>query len=151
MEYFVLKGQKGNPIPQIINWRGKLDIRKLTRKTYKELPQYMVLDMKLGTDFFYPDILGEPIFLVSREVMEIIKMYEESMPFLYVALFDTEKKESKSYYCPVLEESNVGHKGVIYQIRKNYEREVRARLDLVESMLSRGATGIELEALEEDA
>ena len=145
MEYFILKGQKGNPIPQIINWHGKLDIRKLTRETYKELPQYILLDMKLGDAFFYPDILAEPIFLVSREVMEIIKMYDEGMPFLYIALFDTEKEESKSYYCPVLEESSAGHKGAIYQIRKNHEREIRVRIDLVESMLSRGATGIELQ------
>lgn len=36
--YLTLISQKGNPIPQIVNWYGKLDIRNVNRKDYKKSP-----------------------------------------------------------------------------------------------------------------
>lgn len=141
MEYFTLTSQKGNPIPQIKNWFGKIDVRKLNRNEYKELPKFILLDMKTGTDICYPDILTEPFFLVSREAMGVIRMYEEDMPFLFFALFDTEQEESASYYCPILEEDN--KKAAIYR-EGNRGHEIKIRLDLAESLLLRGASGMEL-------
>ncbi len=141
MEYFTLTVQKGNPIPQIQSWYGKIDVRKLNRKEYKELPKFVLLDMKTGTDIYYPDILTEPFLLVSREAMGVIKMYEEDMPFLFFALFDTKKNESASYYCPILEEDN--EKAAIYR-EKKWGHKIRIRLDLAESLLLRGAGGMEL-------
>lgn len=143
MEYFTLTSQKGNPIPQIKNWFGKIDVRKLNRKEYKELPKFILLDMKAGTDVCYPDILTGPSLLVSREAMEVIRMYEGDMPFLFFALFDTEHDESASYYCPILEEDN--EKAAIYR-EGSTGHEIKIRLDLAESLLLRGASGMELSA-----
>ena len=78
--------------------------------------------------------------MVSKEALEVIRMYETDMPFLLFALFDTEKEESKSYYCPILETDN--KKAAIY--RKMPENEIKIRLDLAESLLIRGAGGMEL-------
>ena len=44
-EYYVLTAQNGNPIPRVVNWYGKLDVRKLNRKDYRELPAHILLDM----------------------------------------------------------------------------------------------------------
>ena len=44
--------------------------------------------------------------MVSKEALEVIRMYESDMPFLFFALFDGEKEESASYYCPILENQN---------------------------------------------
>ena len=102
--FLVLNSQKGNPIPHVVNWYGKLDTRKVNRESYLELPKHLLLDMRIGTDVIYPDILADPILLVSREALEVIHMYVRKMPFLHVALFDIEKGEGVSYYCPILAE-----------------------------------------------
>lgn len=147
MEYFVLKPQWGNPSPEITSWYGKLDVRKLTREHYKELPQNFLLDMKTGMDILYPDILMVPFFLVSREVRNVIRMYDEDMPFLHVILFDARQGEDAFYYLPILAEENEGCREVIYCTWSREQREIRIRLDLAESLLARGAEGIELEKI----
>lgn len=144
MEYFLLKTQSGNPVPQICSWYGKLDERKLTRQHYKELPGCVLLDMKTGMDILYPDMITEPFLLVSKGVMDVIKMYEKDMPFLFAALFDTDKGESVSYYLPILAEGNEEYGEAIYRIKNKNRWEIRLRLDLAESLLARGAEGMEL-------
>lgn len=144
MEYFLIKTQSGNPIPQICSWYGKLDERKLTRQHYKELPGCVLLDMKTGMDILYPDMVTEPFLLVSKGVMDVLKMYEKDMPFLFTALFDTDKGESVSYYLPILAEGNEECGEAIYRIKNKNRWEIRLRLDLAESLLARGAEGMEL-------
>ncbi len=122
MEYLVLKTQNQNPIPCVSSWFGKLDERKLTLKSYKELPRYFLLDMKTGTDVFYPDILTEPFLMV---------------------LFDIDKNESVSYHLPILAEGDENCQRAVYRVRKKDRWEIRVRLDLAESLLYRGAEGIE--------
>ncbi len=142
-EYFILSGQSGNPIPRLESWYGRLDVRKLTREAYRELPDRVMQNMKTGTDILYPDILFAPFLLVSREAMNVIWMYEEEMPFIFAALFDTDKGESASYYIPILaEKEECGE--ALYRVKKRDGWEVRIRLDLAESLLRRGAEGMEL-------
>lgn len=145
LSQFVLKGQKGNPIPRIVNWYGKLDIRKLNRKEYRKLPQYVLLEMETGVDILYPDMLFEPVFLVSSEVMELLVNYDENIPFVFVALFAVDQGESASYFCPILEESEEVQDKPIYRLIKGKKSEIRIRLDLAESLLSREVIGIALE------
>lgn len=146
MEYFKLTSQRGNPIPDIVNWYGQMDVRKLNRNDYKELPKFFLLDMKIGTDILYPDILTYPVLMVSRDAMEVIRMYAEDMPFLYVALFAKGIGETASYYCPILEDNK--EEAVIYRVKKLDGYEIRIRLDLAESLLSRGAIGLSLTRLQ---
>lgn len=59
-------------------------------------------------------------------------------------LLDTEKEESKTYYCPVLADNNVEQKEVLYRVKKLEGYEIRICEELAESLLSRGAIGLEL-------
>ena len=147
LSQFVLKSQKGNPDPRIMNWYGKLDIRKLNRKEYRELPSEVLLEMETGMDILYPDVLLEPVFLVSGEIMELLVHYDEDIPFLFMALFAVDKEESASYFCPVLEESREVQDKPIYRLLKEEGSEIRLRLDLAESLLARGAIGLALEEI----
>ena len=143
---FVLKSQPGNPIPLIVNGYRKLNIRKLNRKEYKELPPYVFFEMKTGMDILYPDILMEPVFLVSREVMELLVQYDESIPFLFIAMFEEEKEESVSYFCPILEEEEKVQDKPLYRLSKEEGRsEIHIRLDLAESLLAREIIGAAFE------
>lgn len=149
MEYFTLTSQEGNPIPRIINWYGKIDVRKLNRQDYKQLPQFILLDMKNGTDILYPDIFTFPFFMVSRQVMEVIRLYQEDMPCIYIALFDTEKGESASYYLPILMDGSLISDEAIYRIQMWERSEIRICIDLAESLLARGAVGLNLNRIDQ--
>lgn len=144
MEYFQLKTQRGNPIPEICSWFGRLDERKLTRERYKELPEYFLLDMKTGMDILYPDVITEPLLLVSRGVMDVLKMYDKDMPFLFAVLYDTSRGESISRYLPILAEGDEKCQEPVYRIKNKNQWEIRIRMDAAESLLARGAEGMEL-------
>ena len=142
--YLTLTAQKGNPVPQIVNWYGKLDVRNVNRKDYRKIPAPLMLEMRTGVEVVYPDIMTFPLLLVSEEAMEVILLYNKKMPFFFVALFDTLKEESASNYCPVLPEEAVGGTEALYWIRRREGDELRICEELAESLLERGAVGMEL-------
>lgn len=145
-KFFSLIAQKGNPIPQIVNWYGKLDVRKVNRHNYKSMSEHLFLEMRTGMDVVYPDILTMPVLMVSEEAMEVIKLYVEGMPFLLIILFDEVREESKAYYCPVLEEVEEGEMGreALYRVKHPDLYEIMLCEELIESLLDRGVTGMEL-------
>ncbi|ANU46799.1 hypothetical protein ADH76_31635 [Enterocloster clostridioformis] len=163
MKYFKLINRENHPFPRIINWNHSLDIRKLNRRDYQSLPPFILLNMETGLDAFLPDILISPFLLVSRNVMEVIALYDSDIPFRFAALFDTEHGESAGYYCPILAEEECVAADIssgrgelrldrermtdlpLFLVRRGDRRETLLRLDLAESLLGREATGIELQ------
>lgn len=143
-KYLTLTVQKGNPLPQVINWYGKLDVRKLNRQEYREISGRLLLEMRTGIDAIYPDIMIDPVLMVSEEAMEIISLYDSRMPFVFLVLFDNRKEESMSYYCPVLADDNAGQEEVLYRIKRGNGYEIRICEELAESLIGRGAVGLEL-------
>ena len=143
-KYLTLTFRKGNPVPQVVNWYGKLDVRNVNRKDYKKIPAPLMLEMKTGVDVVYPDVMILPVLMVSEEAMEVILLYDRQMPFFFLALFDMEKEESVSYYCPVLAEDADGGKEALYRIKRREGYEIRICEELAESLLERGAVGMEL-------
>lgn len=143
-KYLTLTAQKGNPVPQIINWYGKLDVRNVNRNDYKKIPTPLMLEMRTGLDAVFPDVMTSPVLMVSEEAMEVILLYDRQMPFFFLALFDTLKEESVSYYCPVLAENESGGKEALYQIKRQKGNEIRICEELAESLLERGMVGMSL-------
>lgn len=145
-EYLMLDAQKGNSLPDIVNWYGKLDVRYLNRADYRKLPKYIILDMKTGEDTVYPDIITKPALMVSAEAMEVIWRYQPGFPSVFIVLFDTAREESVSYCCPILEEGEEAQKKgeVLYKVHTDKESGLRIRLELAETLLGYGAAGMEL-------
>lgn len=143
-KYLTLFSQKGNPVPQIVNWYGKLDVKNVNRNNYKKIPSPLMLEMRSGMDVFYPDVLTSPIMMVSEEAMEVIRLYDSRMPFFFLALFDPAREENISYYCPVLAEDDGGGKEAIFRIKWGDGYVIKICEELAESLLERGVTGMEL-------
>lgn len=142
--YLTLITQKGNPIPQIINWYGKLDIRNVNRKDYKKIPKPLILEMRTGVDAIYPDIMTSPILMASEEAMEVILLYDKQMPFFFLVLFESEKGKSITYYCPILAEGSNNDTEAIYYIKLQERNEIKICEELAESLLERGVIGMGL-------
>ena len=79
--YLHLTAQQGNPIPRVTGWQGILDVRKLNRHDYRSLPAHLLLKMETGVDTIYPDILIDPVLLVSEEAMEVSAFMTGRCPF----------------------------------------------------------------------
>ena len=162
LKYFILTNEEKNPLLQIININQSIDVRKLNRKEYQTMPSYVLLNAKLGIDGIFPDIIEKPVFLLSRAAMEVTGLYDSNIPFLFFVLFDTDKEECASYFSPVLEEEDClaqkpgpGQRELIldrskmtgnplFRIRTGTESAVIIRMDLAESLLERGAIGLNL-------
>ncbi|MGL5437593.1 MAG: hypothetical protein ACRDBO_19765 [Lachnospiraceae bacterium] len=149
MKYFIMSDEGQNPFPWIINWSQRVDIKKLTRDKYLELPSFIMLDMKLHEDGILPDIITSPFPLFSKIVMEVVNLYDSTIPFQMMALFDIEGKKSCVYYCPILleEQNPMRYELPLFQIRVKGAKKTIIRLDLVESLLERKAMGIELKEI----
>ena len=162
MKYFTLTNGDKNPFPQILNWSQSVDVRKLTRDEYQKIPPFIQLNAKLGMDGIFPDVIVKPFLLLSRSTMEVTALYDPDIPFLFFVLFDTEKGECASYYCPVLEEEEClakqpgpGQREIVldrekisraplFRVRTGTESTVLIRMDLAESLLEREAIGLKL-------
>ncbi|RKJ31701.1 hypothetical protein D7X25_35630 [bacterium 1XD42-8] len=78
--------------------------------------------------------------------MELLVQYDESIPFLFIAMFEEEKEESVSYFCPILEEEEKVQDKPLYRLSKEEGRsEIHIRLDLAESLLAREIIGAAFE------
>ena len=162
MKYFILTNGDKNPFPQILNWSQSIDVRKLTRDEYQKMPPFIQLNAKLGMDGIFPDVIVKPFLLLSRSAMEVTSLYDPDIPFLFFVLFDTEKGECASYFCPVLEEEEClarppgpGQREIVldrkkirgvplFRVRTGIESAVVIRMDLAESLLERKSVGVEL-------
>ncbi len=162
MKYFILTNGDKNPFPQIINWSQTIDVRQLTRDEYQKMPPFIQLNAKLGMDGIFSDVIAKPFLLLSRPAMEVTALYDSAIPFLFFVLFNAEKGECSSYFCPVLEDEDclVKMPGVrqcelildrqkmrgipLFLVRNGLESHTIIRMDLAESLLEREIVGLEL-------
>ena len=114
------------------------------------------------------DIISSPIFMVSREFANIIRMYCPWMRFKYLVLFDERNKRTASYQIPCLPEidcldgdselsrdGNVIRKGIlqggrtggtcIFRLKGAGGRYVMVDLALAESVYRREVKGMDIE------
>lgn len=162
MKYFMIVKAENNPFPEIVNWNRSLDVRLLCRQSYRSLPPFLMLDMRLDLDAYMPDILVSPFLLLSREAMETVILYDQELPFVFAALFDTKQGVCGSYYCPVpedvdciaersgngeirvlLEQGQIGGRA-LFRVTVQDKKRAVIRMDLAESLLARDITGLEL-------
>lgn len=146
VKYFILENDEKNVMPRVINWYGQINPRYLCMEKYNKLPERVILDMELGRNFVYTDIITNPFLMVSKEAWQVISIYQD-MPFIGAILFDVKNVGQAFYYIPVLprvkslERRDIG-KQVLFKLDTIAENRIYIRIDLVESLLSRNAIGI---------
>ena len=167
MKYFLLETDKRNHIPYSINKNRAIDIRNINRENAYRIPNCTVVEMDVPWEVFFPDILSEPIFMVSERCAVVIEMYQPETIFKTIYLLQSESGMSRTYFLPILEsigclrdETKVSRGGKelleivlhkelisqksIFRIAGFDHPYVIGRLDFVESILRRGIEGIKL-------
>lgn len=165
MKHFILEQGNGyNRNPAIKEWYGKMDLRSLRLKAVDPKQRFM-FHVTATENTFYPDIMMEPVFMVSEAARDIMAIYVKQAFYKEVFLLDPEKDEGHVYYIPFLpvidclecREGMKGEKNREYvvdgekiQNRDIVEADMQDRqyiivsLDFAESVLRRGLTGIGL-------
>ena len=172
MKYFLIRTEMtNNPLPQITDWFKQIDPRDITPERAGNIPQRLQLNVNNGAEAVFSDILSMPGYLVSSTVYTVMKLYEPYMQSRQIMLCDRLAQKIELYHLPILPvcdcllpESELSRdkskviNGVI-DLEKTQRRpflklggvtntHIAFRLDVVESILRRGAKGIKLTELE---
>ena len=171
MRYFALDIHAAYTPPRLTKWHGILDQKTVRDKKRNLIPKYTLFQIENHMQTVFTDILFHPCFMVSKKVMDVIKLYEPSLRFERVALSDQVAKKIFVYYIPILEEldvltgnsrvandkctleyieidgKKVKHKA-IFQLENNGKIYVLVHLDLIESLLRRKAIGVDLKVVD---
>ena len=162
MKYFIInENKKITNIPQIINWTKVINPLYLKYGDYHKIAKRNLINIKSDKSTIFPDLIFHPFFLISKEVKEVLDMFEPNQVYKEVVLLDGENELMKLYYLPVLREYNCMAEGTEYNLDKSIIRHgildtskiedkcifkvanvknshIIARLDFVESILRRG-------------
>ena len=166
MRYFLIEQDEAYvDAPIIINWFEKLDVRKIKKGLSYEIPYRMSLDVRPDKEIYFTDIVSKPFFLYTEIVKQAVSIYEPQMPHKQIMLADKKNFLSELYFMPILEivdclsdetildtdGSIIGivelnHTKIpdlsIFKLAGISGRSIIVRLDLIESILRRGAKGI---------
>jgi len=171
MKYYIMEMDERNKCPYNINSNQGVDVRLLSREQLKDIPAWSVVGMTLPDEGFFPDLICSPWIMMSESCARAVMAYQPDIQIREMELLDRER-EINRIYCfilldkvdclsdkteynsignrilrPVLDREKIGGR-VIFRVA-GYERKcVVGRMDLVESLLRRGAAGIRLEETE---
>lgn len=175
MKYFLLKTHPAYTIaPDIINSFLTFHPRYRNPGESYQLPDRYLLEIQPNADTVFTDIISSPYLLVSQLVKAVIRLYHPKMIFKEIVLVEAKNDLAEVYYMPILPLVNCLHAssqcnidcsvikhGVLDKSMLNDQKIFRigdaysangpyyvVHLDLAESILRRGARGIELKPLD---
>ena len=168
MKYFIAEQEASYfHVPRPVNWFGKIAPDKVHKDTHQDMPNYTALPIEADEQVEFLDVIFHPVFAVSDQVQQVLKLYEPNMVWKELMLYDKKNKLVQLYHVPMLwdmacltdkSKENLG-KGQCADIQINQlglrdksifllasvqKRYVVMRLDLVESLLRRNVTGLHL-------
>ena len=171
MKYFLISTEmNNNPMPQITDWYERIDPRDITPERAGNIPDWTLFATE-GDEVVFSDILSIPGFLVSSMVHDVLRLYNPYIQSRQIVLLHKDVQTPQLYFLPIFQtcncllpeselnkdKSKVVH-GVIdaekvkhrpfFKLGGVSDTHIAFRLDVVESILRRGAKGIHLKELE---
>ena len=172
MKYFLISTETDNTqIPYITDWFDQINPGDITPERAGNISEVTLLNMESRAETIFPDILSMPGFLVSAMVYGVLKLYDPYFQYRQMLVIDKQARKKQLYFLPILPacdcllpESELSRdrskviRGVV-GLEKTQRRpiiklggvtntHIAFRLDVVESILRRGAKGIKLTELE---
>lgn len=74
------------------------------KQIYEELDKRNYLRVELEGEIAFLDIVNSPLFMVTKEFANLIRIYYPAMKFKYMVLFDEKNRRTASYQIPNLPE-----------------------------------------------
>ena len=110
MRYFSIYADKRHIQPRILNRELLIGPHIQQQKLiYEELDQRNYLKVQLEQEVEFMDIVNSPIFMVTKEFANLIRIYSPATKFKYMVLFDEVNRRAVSYQIPLLSEVDCLH------------------------------------------
>lgn len=164
MKYFeIVDAPELKYAPRLEQWYGKFDVRDIGIRTFPKLPKRQLFIIEPSEKTLYTDFILFPFLLLSYKVINVIKMYREICFYRDVILLDQISGRSELYHLPVFDETDklfVREKQEIksgkeiyvdkhiFWVRDSLKRHTIISLDLAESLIRRGVTGLGIREVE---
>ena len=157
MKYYIITVDRNYVPPSPAGWYGHLDRRAVLSGKIRNISRFTLFPLEKHMQMVFTDVITFPCFMVSGMIRDVIKKYDPFMRFARVIFYDRERKQSMAYYIPFLDRSDLLKKDrfgnpaverseiksrVIMELTDQVSSCVIMRLDLLESILRRGAVGI---------
>lgn len=157
MDYYYIKVDENYTPPSPVGWYGKINKKAWEGKKAYEMPKHFLFPIEKHMQTVFTDIITFPTFMVSSMVRDVIKLYNPFLPYVRIIFFDKNRKKSMAYYLPFLhkvmgvrapreevpavEWEKLENREII-EVYDGSKTWVLCRIDLLESILRRGAVGI---------
>lgn len=138
---------------RLSEWQEKINPKWLCFQEFYKTPRRCVLTASIGENVPFPDIVTTPFLLLSNLMMDVVKIYGEPVYKRDVIIINEQNMQSKQYYLSMLE--TVGQGRILWEdsnlfyIDSKKQKEIIVSQDFAESILRRGAVGIDLEEINE--
>lgn len=166
MRYYILEQDKGyKELPKLINWFEQLTASNTKKPDINNIRNREIFKIEPNENTSYLDMLFFPFFMVTDKIRECLQLYEPNIKFKEIILLDRKNKKMQNYFIPSVTELDCltanseytfGHvdlkyieieerkagKKAIFKIKGVEKSYIIARLDVVESLLRRGAKGL---------
>lgn len=120
MKFFFIKENKNiTNLPQIINWNKVINPTYLKYGEYYNIPKRNLINIKSDKNVIFPDLLFHPFFMISKNVKEVLDMFEPNQVYKEIILLDGKNELMQLYYLPVLREYNCMAEGTEYNLDKS--------------------------------
>lgn len=172
MNYFLLHSDpRYVDSPEFLDWSGKIDPRNIRPGASHKIARRQILNIRPNPHIVFVDVISAPFLLLSKKCMEVVTLYEPQVISKQIILLDMETPQRETYYLPILKQihclaegsewnldKSVLSKGVInlepvgdtsiFQLADMKNIYTVIRVDVLESMLKRGARGVGITPLE---
>ena len=110
MRYFRIYADERHIQPRILN-RETLVRPHIQEQglIYEELEHRNYMKVELEREIAFLDIVNSPIFMVTKEFANLIRVYCPAVKFKYMVLFDEVNRRAVSYQIPALPEIDCLH------------------------------------------
>lgn len=168
MNYYFLNLDKDySDAPKTVNWYGKIDIESILNGKYEALEKAYALEIKENSELYKTDVIFDPIFAVSEMVKFCLETYEPNMEYTRLYLVQRKEERVLEYFIPHLKEEkclnkdmvsreklfsnfpsikldNVRKDRFLFRVTDGVKTYVIAKEGFIESILRRGAKGIQI-------
>ena len=134
-------------------WQEKINPKWLCFQDFYKTPRRCILTASIGENVPFPDIVIAPFLLLSNLMMDVVKLYGEPVYKRDVIIISEHNQQSKQYYLTMLETAGKGRilleESNLFCMDIKNQKEIVVSQAFAESILRRGAVGIDLEEIEE--
>ena len=173
MKYFLISCDKeNNNIPILKNWYGEIEHKNINVRNHYFIDDRKLFIIEKYKSLVFTDVISNPFFLISEMFKKVLDMYKIKMTYKQIVLLEKEYKYVNLYYLPILREvecisdktefikytnnvkklilhrNKIGKRDILFKVVIHNKDYVVVRMDLIESILRRGAKGIKLEKIE---